>query len=239
MVIFINIEELIKMGPISLLPIIVVFLSFGINNYNAQNVELKLMTNIKRISIFLYHLSVTIIIITIVLELSLISAKGIDLNNPVELLGSIIASLFVAIGITVITFFVILTVVKLMGYKNSFYIHESSTPDQNRWYIIRRVDSSRILLSDNVNSYRFLKFDELMDVTIKREVGQLKVIPSKIEKVITENKIFIYFLISLLLLVSIASIEIFESGIWYYVSYFLLLIVIIILIAFITITTDI
>ncbi|MEM5014552.1 hypothetical protein WKH57_27975 [Niallia taxi] len=234
----INFEDIIKLGPVGLIPLLLVFLSFGTNNFNAQSVEIKLMTNVKKISMIIYYLIVVSIVVAIFLEFSLILTQGIGFINQEKILFSSIAALFFALGIAIITISIILTVIKLMGYKNNFFIKDDSTINQSKWYIIRRVDSQRILLSDNMNSYKFIQYEELTNLNITREDVPLKGIPFTIEKITTKWKVPVYVICSILLLISIFVIELTKNDIWNIVGTISIIIVLIFLIIVFTITTD-
>ena len=225
------------MGPIGVIPVVIIFLSFGINNFNALSVEIRLMTNVKKISIFLYYLIFVSIIVAFILELSLIFTAGVNISNYTELFTSSVAAFVVALGITIGTFVIIFIVVKLMGYKKTFFIKDDSL-DENKWFIIRRVDSQRILLSDNVNSYRFIQLDDLKNTIITSEDVQLTELPSNIEDFITKNKILIYLICLIGLLTSIFIIEFVTSDVWYYMGCSLLALDIIFFVIVITIATD-
>lgn len=108
------------MGPIGVIPVVIIFLSFGINNFNVLSVEIRLMTNVKKISLFLYYLIFVSIIVAFILELSLIFTAGVNITNYTELFTSSVAAFVVALGITIGTFVIIFIVVKLMGYKKTF-----------------------------------------------------------------------------------------------------------------------
>lgn len=225
------------MGPIGVIPVVIIFLSFGINNFNALSVEIRLMTNVKKISIFLYYLIFVSIIVAFILELSLIFTAGVNITNYTELFTSSVAAFVVALGITIGTFVIIFIVVKLMGYKKTFFIKDDSL-DENKWFIIRRVDSQRILLSDNDNSFKFIQLDDLKDITITSEDVQLKELPSNIENFINKNKLSIYLICLISLLASILIIEFVKSNVWYCIGCTLLAIDIIFFVIVITIATD-
>lgn len=188
--------------------ILLVIISFWINNRDATSLENKLMTNFKKLQIFCSTIFIETIMIGIVLfvliyinndlpEYMVEESKGVNIEST---LPFIIALVLVSFGLSLVLHTSLLITKKLFSVKTHYFVKLSDSTI--KWYLVRLSNNKQILLMNNDVEYIFL--NEWAELVFKAELMEF----TKFQKLIysSEKKIN---LISISLLCSTIAIYIF------------------------------
>ncbi|WKA57147.1 hypothetical protein QWY16_11610 [Planococcus shenhongbingii] len=185
-------------------PVIIIFLKLVLDTVGMFTVEKILMTNFKRITIY----SAQILVLSILSQIILIPFQSkIEVNESVAqpLIISLIA---MAITIT-IAFLSVWALGKLFGIKIGFYIENKEANE--KWIIKRMVANNKLLVSKDINSFKFIDLDSMNDREIHRFYEKKKVIWG--QNFLSHNaKAFQFLLAVVLLVTSLAALFIVEPG---------------------------
>lgn len=178
-------------------PVIIFFLKLVLDTVGMSTVEKVTLTNFKKFTIYLSH----------ILTLTLISQIALFFFEvPVEISSSAIDPLI----INLIALFIIISLAflsvgllaKLLSIKISFYITDEQTKD--KWFIRRMIANNKLLLSKDMNSFKFIDLDAMNDREIFRVYEKEKVVLG--QKFINKHiKIFQIGLAIILMITSVAG----------------------------------
>lgn len=195
---------------IGVVPVLFVVIKFCIDNFNTLNVEKKFMSNTKKVGIFIsngFLFSIPLFILFFILES--FDKNKFNFDSNIERILFYVA-IFMSIFISYLFLFSLLqAILKFIKPKVKYYVElpvDDNLNTKNEWYIERKVGKEQILLSNNIDSYKFHSENDIKKHEIKLEV-ELSDKKEENYKIIRKNKVWmsivllILFLIIFLLLV--------------------------------------
>ncbi|QHJ71359.1 hypothetical protein [Planococcus halotolerans] len=161
------------------------FLQFkiAVDSINMRPVERIFFTNSKKFRIYFSALLSSSLIVGPLLLIYINFIEKVPSLNENTIVYSIAFILMFFIIISII-FFILLAVVRLLSVKLDFYIYDSTKKE--KWYIVKPISNSKILLWKAGDFYRFIDSEGLMNEVLVKEVNQSK--PILFQNFICKNK---------------------------------------------------
>lgn len=185
----------------AILPLLLLQFKAAIDAITMSPVEKIFFTNSKKISIYFSILFSTSLIAGSILfiQLNFIEQVPEITKEPITSAIGILIMFFVTISTS---FFILLGIINLLSVKMAFYILD--TEKKEKWYIIKPISNSKLLLSKDGNEYSFMNSEALMEKVIIKEINTRKDIP--LQSFIYKNKDTINIILLVLIVITTVAI---------------------------------
>ena len=129
------------------------------DNFNITDVEMSILSDSKKIIIYLSQASIFSLIYTFIIIFIMIF-YDISVLSSSEWVIAFALLFIVLLLIFLLSFFLVYSFIHAVSIKVSFYINHQS----EEWKIVRRVDKKKLLISKNDNNtFKFINVDEIFD----------------------------------------------------------------------------
>ena len=141
---------------------LIVTITFGVNNWDITTLENKLMTNFKKIQILFSSIVIETIVFSIFIGITTFILNGIPANlknvsgklNLEGILPFLIVLVIFSLGTSMVFHLLMYLVKKIFFVKPVYYVILSDS--EEKWYLERRSSKSKILISNRKGEYLFL-----------------------------------------------------------------------------------
>jgi hypothetical protein len=221
---------------IGVVPILFVVIRFCLDNFNIFNVEKKFMSNTKKVGISIsngFLFSIPLFILFFILESFNKNKFSFDSN-----IDRILFHIAIFISLFLIYLFLnslVQAYFKFIKPKIKYCVElpeDDNLNTKKKWYIERKVGKDQILLSNNIDSYKFHCETDIKKHEIKLEVQLSDKKKGNYKKIKKNKKCMSYVLIILFLIISLIFVVNFVNTLLAIILYIVLSIIVI---AFVTI----
>lgn len=199
-----------ELGLSALIPLFLVFVKTGIDTFNITGVEKSILTDSKKISMYLSQINIFSSIFTSIIFIYMIFKEPITFDI-VEIAVRIVVIYIFIFSFTLTLLFTLLFFVSLVTIKLIFYIQEDGN-----WMIRRRIDNKKLLMINDNGSYKFVDAACIMNKEIFVKLNKSKencfiydkfIEYIKIFKIVTIIVIALQFIGSIIITVFFANLD--------------------------------